>query len=120
MLKVQPLPSNTLALKALNDSILSPLLPNDTLRTILEQLMIIEWRSRADFDGYYAECAPLSCSYTTTEQLSIIYTITVTIGTIGGLSVTFQLLILIIARLILSITIIRSEWQAMELRGKIT
>lgn len=115
-----PLPTDTIGLKALNSSILSPFLPNATLRLIFRELMIVNWKFATDYTGYYTTCAPDMCVYTLTERLDIIYGITTMVGLFGGLVVSFKLFISIGVRLFLWAHTMRTERSATEHPGKIS
>lgn len=117
--KRNPLPAATLAITALNSSVHSRFLPNDTIMTILSDLMIEEWQFSIDYDNYYAACAPASCTYTISQQLDLIYTVTTIVGIFGGLSLSLKKIIPIVVQLIYWVFITRRERQVVENRGKI-
>ncbi|UJR12163.1 hypothetical protein I4U23_016340 [Adineta vaga] len=112
----KPLPANTLAMKALDSSIRSPFLPNDKMRTLLEEMMIIDWNFSVNYSGYYTACAPANCVYRLTERFNIIYVITTILGLFGGLNISLKILILVVVRLIIWTKKIRGEQQVMEHR----
>lgn len=95
-----PLPAATVAISVLNSSASSRFLPNDTLGTIFDHLLIETWEIQSNFEGYFNICAPAMCTYTITQQLDVFYTIATIVGLLGGLLVTFRLLVLVFARLI--------------------
>ena len=95
-----PLPDATIAIPVLNSSAPSRFLPNDTMGTIFDQLMVETWDIQSYFEGYYNICAPAICTYSFSQRLDIFYVISTIVGLIGGLLVTFRLLVPIFARLV--------------------
>jgi hypothetical protein len=95
-----PLPPATLAMSALNASAPSLFLPNDTISTIFDQLMVEEWPVRPNFEGYYKSCAPATCTYTVYRRADLLFIIATLVSLFGGLVVTFRLLVPIAARLV--------------------
>jgi hypothetical protein len=88
-----PLPEATRTIRALSNDIPSRFSPNDTFDTIFKVLMIEEWTIHADFDRYYSECAPSSCSYTYSKRLDVVYMATTILALFGGLVVILRLLV---------------------------
>lgn len=95
-----PLPAPTLAISAMNNSILSRFVPNDTMNTLISELLIEQWSIISNFKGYYESCAPANCTYTVTERFDIGYAITTITGLCGGLVIVLRLVIPLIIRLI--------------------
>jgi len=95
-----PLPAATLAIPILNSSALSHFLPNDTIGTVLWQLMVEKWFMESNFEGYYKICAPSVCSYTFSQQFDVFYVIVTIAGLIGGLLVIFRIIVPVAARLV--------------------
>lgn len=119
MLRRNPLPAASLNITALNSSVPSRFLPNDTLLVIFSNLMVEEWQFSIDYEHYYASCAPNSCTYTISRRLDVIYIVTTIVGLFGGVSLTLRLLIPIVAKLIYWVFITRPGRHVMENRGKI-
>ena len=105
-----PLPAATIAIPVLNSSASSRFLPNDTLSTIFDQLMVETWDIQTNFEGYYNICAPTICTYTFSQRLDILYTVATIVGLIGGLLVTFRLLVPILVRL--------AQWSMVSWRNR--
>ena len=73
-----------------------------TLKNIfLDELMIDDIGVNVSYDAYYLQCAPVTCSYTFTQRLDILYTLTLVIGLVGGLTAILQLIVPLIVTLIL-------------------
>lgn len=88
-----PLPAATLAITAMNSSIPSRFLPNDTMATLVDELFLEEWDIRPNFEGYYKKCAPATCTYKITQQFDIVYIFTTILGLCGGLVIVVRLII---------------------------
>ena len=104
-----PLPEATRTMRALSSDIPSRFSPNDTFDTIFNALMIEEWIIKGDFDRYYAECAPASCTYSYSQRLDIIYMATTIVALFGGLVVILRLLVPIGVKSLDSIIV---HWQS--------
>ena len=104
-----PLPQATLAINVLSDSTSSLFAPNDTIGTIYKQLMIEEWKVVSDYQGYYAACAPPTCTYTISRRADYLYVASTLVAVFGGLSVTFRLLVPLVVRLIHGIQLRRQQ-----------
>jgi hypothetical protein len=80
-----------------NFSALDPNLnsPNETIELIVNQLMVNTWSSNVSFTSYYNTCAPLSCTFQYEDHNSLFIVITTIVSVFGGLSLGFQLIILI-------------------------
>ena len=74
---------------------------NTTIDKIFDQLMVIEWNYESDYDAYYHECAPQSCTYSYQNQFDLIYLLTLILGLCGGLSAAIDLISIVIVRYII-------------------
>ncbi|CAF4227799.1 unnamed protein product, partial [Adineta steineri] len=83
-----------------NFSALNPTLslPNETIETIVNRLMIDSWSSNISFSLYYQTCAPLSCTIEYIGKNNILDVITSIIGIFGGLTVGLKLFFILILR----------------------
>lgn len=77
----------------LSSSIPSRFPPNTSIENILGELFVEEVDHNADYEKYYAKCAPLSCRYENVIHNNILYIITKLIGLYGGLTIGLRLLI---------------------------
>ena len=73
-------------------------LPNETIQSIINVLMIDSWTSTSSFSSYYNTCLPASCTYEYLGRNDLFVVITTILGIVGGLSLGLKLLILIILR----------------------
>ncbi|CAF4193858.1 unnamed protein product, partial [Adineta steineri] len=83
-----------------NFSALNPKLslPNETIETIVNRLMIDSWSSNISFSSYYQTCAPLSCTIEYIGKNNILDVVASLIGIFGGLSVGLKLFFILILR----------------------
>ena len=93
MPKRLPLPTATLAISAMNSSMPSRFSPNDTMGTLIDELLLEEWEILSNFEDYYKECSPSSCTYKITQLLDIVYVLTTILGLYGGLVIILRLIV---------------------------
>ena len=55
--------------------------------------MLEEWTLRPQYAGHYSSCAPEACTYMIKSQAALLYVISTIISFVGGLVVTFRLLV---------------------------
>jgi hypothetical protein len=79
------------------DSNVSP--PNVTIRSLVDELMVDEWKASVTYEQYYTTCATLSCTYVKNQQTDLIYIITSIVGLYGGLSVALKLIVPILVKI---------------------
>lgn len=96
-----PLPNDIFSIPILNVSSPSNFQPDNTLGTIFNSLMIEQWQVTSSFEDYYESCLPLTCKYTYNQRLDVSYVIATITGLLGGLMLTFRLLIRTVAVCIL-------------------
>ncbi|CAF4015884.1 unnamed protein product [Rotaria sp. Silwood1] len=65
--------------------------PNETVQSLVDNLLIDKLESNVSYEQYYAVCSPLSCTYSINKRVNPIYIITVIIGLYGGLTVALKL-----------------------------
>jgi hypothetical protein len=73
--------------------------PNMTVQSLLDVLLIERWETSVVYENYYATCTPLSCVYTFSGQVSLVYTVTTIIGLYGGLSVALKVIIPLLVKI---------------------
>ncbi len=66
---------------------------NTLINTIVQQLFIETWSINVSYGNFFAECQPISCSYTQVEQYNIIYVITTLLGLYGGITILLKLIV---------------------------
>ena len=77
--------STPLAVTALKSSNSTIFLPNATIGSILDQLMVEQWSNWTSHEDYYTACEPLQCQYTLKTKNDVIHIVATFIGLIGGL-----------------------------------
>ncbi|CAF5049793.1 unnamed protein product, partial [Rotaria sp. Silwood1] len=75
-------------------------LPNETIESIMNRLMVDSWKWNISFSSYYNRCSPSSCTYEYISRNDLFFVITTIIGIFGGLSLGLKLLNLVILRFI--------------------
>ncbi|CAF4151516.1 unnamed protein product, partial [Adineta steineri] len=65
---------------------------NNSLYERLTDLFIEDWSSTINYSEYFTNCAPLLCTYSTTDQNSLSYTIIFLLSLYGGLTIMFRLI----------------------------
>ena len=76
---------------------------NETLKTMILELMIEKWTISVLFSRYYARCSPTYCIYSYTRRFNIIYTVTLATSTFGGVSLLLRLMAPSFIKLVFSI-----------------
>ena len=82
---------------ALNASSLSS--PYETVRSLINRLLVDRWSWNVNFSSYYNACSPYSCTFEYRSHNHLVYVIATIIGVFGGLSIAFRMLILAALRL---------------------
>lgn len=97
------LPVNITNITALNLNRPSRFFPNTTFETIISQLFVENWTTRADFLEHYHHCQPKFCTYTFIERYQPVFIITSVIGLMGGLTVVFELFVPVFVQIVLRV-----------------
>ena len=58
--------------------------PNATVKSIVNHLMVEGWAINISYEKYYAQCAPISCTYSQVEQHGIFSVLAKLISLLGG------------------------------------
>ncbi|CAF1503361.1 unnamed protein product [Adineta ricciae] len=69
--------------------------PDETIRSIIDQLMIKEWSTNISFTAYYQKCAPHSCTFQYFDRNSAIVVITTIMSITGGLTLGLKIFLMI-------------------------
>ncbi|CAF1150669.1 unnamed protein product [Adineta ricciae] len=59
---------------------------NTTILNLVNELFMENWLTTTNYSAYFEQCAPSSCEYTYTQELTSLYTLTVLLSLYGGLS----------------------------------
>lgn len=84
--------SNPISILPLNESKSSRYVPNAKIDDLIHELFVENIESHLDYQAYYDECAPLSCSYVYSQRFDWIYSITFFVALFGGLNATMKFL----------------------------
>ena len=76
--------------KPLNRSLLSQYSFKDNLQSIYQNMMTDQTQIAMNFNGYYANCAPETCSYTYVRRFDYVYILTMLIGLLGSLVISLR------------------------------
>ncbi|CAF3201804.1 unnamed protein product [Rotaria sp. Silwood2] len=66
--------------------------PQDSIERLVDELFVENWTTINSFSLYYAQCEPISCTYTFTRRNDALYVITKLLSLYGGLTVVLRLL----------------------------
>ncbi|CAF3955010.1 unnamed protein product, partial [Adineta steineri] len=77
---------------ALNSN-LSRSAANESIKSIVDELMIDDWSEEVNFTSYYNKCAPSTCFTEYSSRQGLLTIATIIAGIFGGLSIGFQLFI---------------------------
>ncbi len=94
-LKTMYRPSN-ITIRPLDSTLSSP---NATVQSLVDVLMVDQWKSNISYKHYYETCAPLSCTYVIIDQPNPIYIITTIIGLYGGLAVALEIIVPVLVKI---------------------
>ena len=81
---------STMIFRALDPTLSSS---NATVQSLVEALLIDEWKVKISYEHYYAACTPLYCTYSLTRRFDSVFVITTIVGLSGGLTVALKLLL---------------------------
>ena len=65
---------------------------NETVETLLSQMLVDHWSNSTSYEEYFTECAPDICQYIISQRYDIFHIITLMIGLFGGLSAALRIL----------------------------
>lgn len=61
-----------------------------TVVDLVSKLFVENWVTSTDYLAYFNRCSPASCSYSYVQRFDALYTVTVTLGLYGGLSLILK------------------------------
>jgi hypothetical protein len=80
---------------------------NKTVQMLVNTLFVETWTTNVEYDAYFAQCKPVSCTYTFNERQSLLYVISLIIGLYGGLTIVLKLLVPIPIKLVRELILYR-------------
>jgi len=63
---------------------------NTTIAELIDNLFIEQWTTTINYQSYFEQCSPLLCSYTYSQQINSLYTVTLLLGLQGGLTIVLR------------------------------
>ena len=88
---------------SLNASIASRFLPNTSVGTLINEVLVEQWNNRSSYEDYFNICAPTMCRYEYMQRRDALFIITSLLGLYGGLAISLRFI----------------AWNTMELYYKI-
>jgi hypothetical protein len=64
---------------------------NTTVVELINDLFVEEWATSINYSSYYEQCSPLLCTYTYSQKVNALYTITLLLGLQGGLTIVLNI-----------------------------
>jgi hypothetical protein len=64
--------------------------PNMSIEKLISELFIEKWTMKPFFSHYYAQCAPILCTYTLSRRNNPLYVLTKLLGLYGGLNAVLR------------------------------
>ena len=90
----------TVNFAAMAESNTSRFKSNSKVQTVVDALMVETWITNISYARYYAQCAPILCTYSINERHDFVFVVIKLIRSLGGLTVIFGLIIPMIIRFI--------------------
>jgi hypothetical protein len=86
---------STLKLNAtiLNASLSTKFTANSTVREMIDELMVEQWKWNITFAKYYDECEPNQCTYTIGSRNDVLFIVTTVFGLVGGLVTILRIIV---------------------------
>lgn len=85
------------------NSLLTSKQQNVSVNDYFNNLFIESWSTHINYSKYFEKCAPAYCTYTTTDQTSLSYAVTLFISLYGGLIIIFRFLVPFLIKVLLKI-----------------
>ena len=67
-------------------------LSNQTVETLLSQMLVDHWSNRTSYEEYFTQCAPDLCQYIVSQRYDVLHIVTLMTGLFGGLSAVLRIL----------------------------
>ena len=90
----------TVNFTAMVESNMSRFKSNSKVQTIVDDLMVETWITNISYAKYYAQCAPILCTYSINERHDFVFVVMKLVRSLGGLTIIFGLIIPMIIRFI--------------------
>lgn len=89
-------PPSSMIFRPLDSKLSSPTV---TIQSLLDALMIDEWKLNITYDHYYTACAPAYCTYSFIMRFDSVYIFTTIMGLSGGLTIVLKLAVPLVVTL---------------------
>ena len=77
---------------SLNSSAMDSFLPTTPISAIFANSMIDHWQESSNFSGYFHNCQPVQCTFTTLRKNGFMNVATLLVGVFGGLTVALHII----------------------------
>ena len=77
---------------ALNGTLPSNFYLNETVYSLVEQLLVEKWQTVISYEKFFQACASSVCSFSYSQRVNSIYILTTLLGLYGGMNVSLRLL----------------------------
>ena len=67
--------------------------PNSTLQSIVDFNMVEQWVVNMSYEKYFAQCEPISCTYSKVERHGLVFVLMKLVSVLGGLTMILRLVI---------------------------
>ncbi|CAF4372570.1 unnamed protein product [Didymodactylos carnosus] len=92
--------TNFTIVSPLDPTLKSQYRPTTSIQEIVNNLMIEQWSTTLSFSSYYDECHPTACTYSYTHSFDLLYTISMLLALIGGLTKILKVIVPNVVRFI--------------------
>lgn len=63
---------------------------NASVAELTDELFVENWNRTTNYSSYYEQCAPAHCSYSYTQEIMSLYTLTLLVGLQGGMTIVLK------------------------------
>lgn len=92
---------------------------NSTVSELVDNLFVEEWRSSLAYEKYFERCAAKECQYIYNKRANYVYVVTTLLATVGGLSLSLQLIVPFVMRYLMRYRRHQNERRPSEQPGKV-
>jgi hypothetical protein len=71
-----------------------------TVKELVTDLMVEEWITNISYEKYYAQCAPIICTYSKVNRHDFVYVLTKIISLLGGLTLAIKFIVPVVVQFI--------------------
>jgi hypothetical protein len=74
---------------------------NNSVETMMKELLLEDWTKKISYDDFFQKCAPLFCTYTVEQRFDAFFVIVTMIGLYGTLNKGLRIILPVLVTLIL-------------------